>query len=346
MQVNDQNERSWYLASKAITRELTQEETIEWQELLRSDAEFSADYNKLKLLWDQAGGLPYGEIDIRRDWEKVRGRVKGRSFKPMYKYAATISLLLVAAMVLWKYGPINLWGNTQVTTTVIQAPSGSQSYVVLPDSSEVWINAGSKLIFDNQFGISNRKLTLVGEAFFDVEEDEVPFTVFTPDYDIKVLGTAFNIRAYEDDKDVVTTLVRGSLKVNNIYTAEGMRSTTLKPGDKLTLLKDTKTARLERGINVNLETSWKDGWLTVSSESLGELAKKLERLYDINITFKDEELKSYRYTGKIKQLSLEQVLKALALTSPVKFDVSEKTVTIGMDESEKQKYRSLQNPNN
>ncbi|UII27181.1 DUF4974 domain-containing protein [Fulvivirga maritima] len=347
MELNDQNERSWYLAYKAITRELTQAEEEEWQELLQTDLELKTDFQHFKSLWEKAGSLPYGQINVKNDWEAVRGRVKSKGrFKPYYKYAAVVVIFMIAAITVWRNEVGTFFYDTQTVSTIIQAPTGSKSYVLLPDSSEVWLNAGSKITFDSQFGISNRKVILDGEAFFDVEKDEVPFQVFTSKYDVKVLGTAFNIRAYKDDNAVVTTLVRGSLSINNIITAKGRKSALLEPGDRLTLKKDSRTAIVEKGANVNLETSWKDGWLTISSESLGELAKKLERLYDVQISFEREELKNYRYTGKIKQLSLEQVLKALALTSPVKFDISEKTVTISLAESESKKYRSLKKSKN
>lgn len=344
----DPNERSWLLATKALQGELTAGEEKEWHTLLEKDAAFHDDFERVKAYWEKAGHLPYGRIDIDKDWGKVAARIKKRNnFFPLMKYAAAVAVLAVAAFLLLRRGGM-LFSPAAEALTTIEAPAGSQTHVTLPDSSAVWLNAGSKISFNRAFGSSNRKLTLEGEAFFDVTKSKVPFRVFTAGYDIKVLGTAFNIRAYADDPTLVTTLVRGSLRVNNIHTSDGLKAALLKPGDRLTLHKSNdlsqQTVNLEGNVDINLETAWKDGWLTVKSETLDEFAKKLERLYDIDIRFEAEELKTYRYTGKIKQLSLEQVLKALALTSPIAFDISEKTVTMRVNENTRSKYRDLQKP--
>ena len=126
----------------------------------------------------------------------------------------------------------------------------------------------------------------------------------------------------------------------------------LKPNEKVIASRaDTSNASAgnyifnhERGIDAENETSWKDGWLSVNGESLYELARKIERLHDVKINFENEELKAYRYTGRLRQLSLEQVLKALALTSPVEFTIDEKNVILRENQSTKSKYRSLQAP--
>jgi transmembrane sensor len=204
------------------------------------------------------------------------------------------------------------------------------------------LNAESRITFDQQFGKENRNLTLEGEAFFDVTKDEVPFKVHTSSYDIAVLGTAFNVKAYPDDDITTTTLVHGSLKVTR--TAEGKSEEfLLHPNEKIVLRGDTASRinnaiTLEKNIDAAAEADWKDGWLTVRGESLGDLSKKIERLYNVKIEFKDENMKSYRYSGRIQQFSLEQVMNALALTSPVRFEIHEKLVKLSIDESAKAKY--------
>ena len=127
----------------------------------------------------------------------------------------------------------------------------------------------------------------------------------------------------------------------------------LMPNEKVTAFRTTRGGAafsgnyrytVDRGIDAEMETAWKDGWLSVQGESLLELARKLERLYDIKINFEEKTLENYRYTGRLRQLSLEQVLKALSLTSPVAFTIDEKKVTLREDKSSTSKYRSLQNP--
>lgn len=346
----DENNGKWYLAVRALKGDLSATEQERWQELLRDDADLNAEFERVKAYWKQFDELPYTHIDVDKDWQKVSGRIKKRrNYTVIWKYAAVLLLLAAASFVLMRAsGWLPLEG--EETVTAIVAPIGSQTYVTLPDSSTIWLNAGSKILFNSGFGRSNRNITLNGEAFFNVEKSEVPFKVTTPHYDIAVLGTAFNVRAYDDDQAQVTTLVRGSLRVNNIRTGSGVKAALLRPGQRLTLMKNDdiskQTVALEEGVDIAAETDWKDGWLSVRSESLEAFARKLERLYDITIHFEDDELKNYRYTGKIKQLSLEQVLKALALTSPIEFEIKEKQVIVKVNERTRSKYNTLENPKN
>ncbi|UII35023.1 DUF4974 domain-containing protein [Fulvivirga ulvae] len=343
----DENNRQWYLAVRALKGDLSASEQEKWKELLRNDTNLRADFEQVKVYWEQFDKLPYSYIDTDKDWQKVAKKInKRRNYAVIWKYAAVLLLLAVASFMLMQSSG---WFSFEFreTITVIEAPIGSQTYVTLPDSSVIWLNAGSKISFNNNFGLSNRSIMLHGEAFFDVEKSEVPFNVITPHYDIAVLGTTFNVRAYDDDQKQVTTLVHGSLKISNIRTGNGIKAALLKPGQRLTLIKHEDLSRqmveMEGGIDVAAETAWKDGWLSVRSESLEAFATKLERLYDITIHFEDDELRNYRYTGKIRQLSLEQVLKALALTSPIEFDIKEKQVTVKINERTRSKYNTLEN---
>ena len=122
----------------------------------------------------------------------------------------------------------------------------------------------------------------------------------------------------------------------------------LTPNDRLALRSHVPAGErpgvmFEKNIDAVAETEWKDGWLTVRGESLDALSKKIERLYNVKIRFEDEALKNYRYTGRIQQFSLEQVLKALSLTSPIDFVIHEKSVTLRENKTAKSKYE-LQAP--
>ncbi|MDJ1501176.1 FecR family protein [Xanthocytophaga agilis] len=352
MQENEQ-EQKWYLAAKYLTSGLDQEDQPEW-EALKDDAQFQEDFAKLRKHWHTFETLPYQQIDIAEGWDAVWNRVKEKE-KPQRKfsvpafvrYAAVIVLTLVSSFLLWQWiGNTQSQSGAEDVLTTIEAPTGSTSVVTLPDHSKVWLNAGSKISFTKNYGITNRNINLEGEAFFDVIKREVAFQVHTQAQDITVLGTAFNVKAYSDDPKVVTTLVRGSLKVKP--KASAAKEYLLKPGEKLAIWKDKLRMGLPAGelqtqIDTEVETGWKDGWLAVRGESLDELARKIERLHDVKIIFETEQLKQYRFSGRIKQLSLEQVLKAMALTSPINFVIQEKTVTLKENTSTRSKYRSLEN---
>ncbi len=356
MQVNNDDERKWYLATKVLTSGLDETEQTEW-ETLKNDLTFQQEFALVEKYWSKLDTLPYQQIDPQKDWKIVRDRVqqeiplqRERVAMPWFRYAAIIVVCMAVSFFVGSRMRTGFFsGGTQQLTT-IEAPAGSKTYITLPDSSRVWLNAKSKISFDESFGIDNRFLKLEGEAFFDVVKKKVPFRVETPLYTVAVLGTAFNIKAYGDDDHVSTTLVRGLVNIEFNEENGEARVMQLQPNEKILVSRIIKGKEnyyaygIEKGIDADNETSWKDGWLSVKGESLHELARKIERLHDVKINFENEELKEYRYTGSLRQLSLEQVLKALALTSPVEFTIDEKNVILRENQSTKSKYRSLQAP--
>jgi len=236
----------------------------------------------------------------------------------------------------------------------VHVPYGGMSTLALPDGSKVWLNAGSTLKYNRDFDIKSREIYIEGEAFFDVEKRKHPLVVHTSHFDIHVLGTAFNVKSYPEEDNIETTLVEGNIRIES---SKYEKPLLLKPNQKLTYLKAThtitstdiraennnliarkeatlvnnksrKTDEIEIFENVNVEetTSWKDGKLVINNESLQLLARKLERKYDIEFKFESEDLKEYTYSGTLRNFPLEQVLKALELTSPIKYTIREKTV--------------------
>ena len=239
----------------------------------------------------------------------------------------------------------------------INVPYGSRSTVILPDGSKIWLNAGSKIKYNRDFDKNSREVFLEGEAYFNVEKTKHPFIVYTSHINIHVLGTAFNVKSYPEEVNIEATLVEGNIRI------ESKKSDTpvfLKPKEKLTFHKpDAKTEvshykkenesdqtihkvstdvkailppvqdiHIKRNVNTEEYTSWKDGNLIFNKEPLESLAKKLERKYDITFSFENEELKKYSYSGTLRDFPLEQVLRALELTSPVKYSINEKTVKL------------------
>ncbi len=239
----------------------------------------------------------------------------------------------------------------------IDVPYGSRSKVILPDGSKIWLNAGSKIKYNRHFDRSSREVYLEGEAYFDVEKTKHPFIVYTSHINIHVLGTTFNVKAYQEEDNIEATLVEGNIRIES---KKSDKPVFLKPREKLTFHKpDAKTEvsyykkenesdqtrhkvstdvkvtlapvqDMHIKINVNTDeyTSWKDGNLIFNKEPLESLARKLERKYDITFSFENEELKKYSYSGTLRDFPLEQVLRALELTSPVNYSINEKIVKL------------------
>ncbi|MEO5996886.1 MAG: FecR family protein [Chitinophagaceae bacterium] len=228
----------------------------------------------------------------------------------------------------------------------IATRKGSKSTIKLPDGTQVWLNADSRLTYGEQFIGKTREVTLSGEAYFDVAHDTSrPFIIHTGSANIKVLGTAFNVRNYPNDKTWETTLMRGKIEVS--FNGRPDEKIILKPLDKLIIIKDdqkssdsvifsskphgkvTLTAvNYLRRDSLVAETSWINGKLIFINEPLSKIAEEMERQFAVAIIFKREDVKNYRYTGDFEKESLEKILQILSLSKKINYSVSDSTVLI------------------
>ncbi len=284
-----------------------------------------------------------------RQPEKRFGRLR-----EVWRIAAAV---VITAGISW--GAFALLQNKtpQETSQVIRVPAGSMATVVLPDSTKIWLNAESSLTYDPAgFGKRSRDVFLTGEAYFDVTHNRKKrFTVHTSTIEIKVFGTRFNVKAYPEDATVETTLEEGSIELEKISGGKPVKGTHpvfLKPDQRAVLVKNegrlllsdvippdkggeegSKEISVKSGkilvadkVDTRVYTSWKDGQLIIRGEPLAHLAKKLERRYDVHIVFRDNEAGSLRFTGILENETLEQVLYAIRLTSPIRYTIDHKTV--------------------
>ena len=227
-------------------------------------------------------------------------RTRVVNFRQILHYAAII-ILALALPFSYYLGRNNHPADNSITT--ITCAYGDKSSIVLPDSSHVWLNSGSKLTFNSNFR-NGRKVELEGEAFFEVAKDKQhPFHVKAADVAIEVLGTKFNLKAYPDEKSVATTLVEGSVNISSKYGSDLM-----KPNQKLVLDKGSKKMTVQELTDTDPDTEWKDGRFVFRNESLAELKPRLERWFDVDIVFGDEQVKGRRFTGV---LSRESILEAV-----------------------------------
>lgn len=203
--------------------------------------------------------------------------------------------------------------------TRIEVPLGQMSKIILPDGTTVYLNSGTQLVYSGDFFSGNRKLSLEGEAFFDVAKDqEHPFVVSTKGLDFKVYGTSFNIQAYPEDKEICTTLIEGSL---GILGKSGNELTRLVPGENAIFRMDDRKLEVSQ-VNLDLYTSWKDGLITFRNEKLKDIARKIERWYNVEIKIKNETLGNETYMGTImKNKPIDQILEVFSLTSSLNYRI-------------------------
>lgn len=202
----------------------------------------------------------------------------------------------------------------------IEVPAGKEFRLTLADGTEVWLNAGSTFEYPASFeGRSERKVILTGEAFFDVQRDTCrPFRVEMPGGEsIRVLGTRFNVHAYADESEHVTTLVEGRIAYRASETAELLE---LEPDQQVCLDRDTESTSL-RKVDAEAYAAWTDGWLWFEAEPLWKLAERFERTYGIRIVVA-EPLRGYTFSGKIRrERGIDYILDLLAGTTGIRCEV-------------------------
>ena len=219
---------------------------------------------------------------------------------------------------------------------VVAVERGQKANITLPDGSKVWLNSQSKLTYSANFNVKKRELQLDGEAYFEVAHNpDKPFIVHSNDISVEALGTAFGVKAYNDDKLISSILMRGKVRV---ITPDG--EAILLPNDRIMYDKTTHKKAKNTVTNATDFTGWIHNELRFENESLGDIAKTIQRIYNVDVVFATEKLKNQRYTGTINNNSLESVLNIVSLTSPVSFQINNQQVTL----SENQKLMDQYNP--
>ena len=226
---------------------------------------------------------------------------------------------------------------------------GDKASINLPDGSKVWLNGDSKITYAEDFRNKTREVHLSGEAFFDVAKDKTkPFIIHTRTIKLKVLGTSFNVRSYDNEKETETALVHGSVEVTLRNRPD--QKILLKPGDKL-LVKNIPADTLIKGKkhkpdeetpiavltymhyygtdSSSVETSWTKNELVFNDEPLDKIALNVERWFNVRVTIINESLKKEKYTATLEEDDkLEDFLEALKLAEGFHYSIKDREVVI------------------
>lgn len=201
----------------------------------------------------------------------------------------------------------------------IKVPVGGEYTVLLPDSTRIYLNAGTVLRYPNRFVGKKREVFLSGEAYFDVHHDEAhPFVVTTERVAVQVLGTSFNVNAYPGWREVKTTLVEGKVSVS----MKGVRdSVVMKPGTQVVYDKDSGQW-IYRRVNVSHFVSWKEGYYDFEDMPLEELMFIFSNWYDLEIIYENDGVKNLRFGGRLQRYDdVDRLLRQLEYTQDVHFEL-------------------------
>lgn len=333
---------------------------------LKNDPEKRKEFDEYIDIWQSTLKVrKTDDYNAEKAWYKLKCEIRntaGRSYESLsYKLvrkiqrvaAAVIIIAIAGTLTFYLFKNTGISGNDEALSEYI-IPYGSRSQIILPDGTDIWLNSGSRIKYDNEFGRHNRNIFLEGEAYFDVSRDEkLPFVVNTSEITIKVVGTAFNVKAYPDEDVVETTVERGMVQVKSdaqssvkwdgiilkakqklLYTR---KNETVNPDDLPDIDKSGKQsvsnpeprkAIIDNNVSTKVYTSWKDNRWIIEREELQSLAVKLERRYNVSIVINDESLKNYVFSGILEDETLEQVLEAIKLTAPILYKINQKRVVL------------------
>lgn len=203
--------------------------------------------------------------------------------------------------------------------------AGSRKMILLTDGSKIWLNNTSRIRYPQSFTGTSRNVYLEGEAFFDIAPDPaMPFHVHAGSLDVHVLGTSFDVRAYDSGKAMTVAVATGKVSVTP---GTDHSSWQLLPGDRLVL--DNGKGRLDR-TDPALVQAWKDGILIFREERLGDICTELERWYGIKIRVSGESLRERRFTLRLQRESLQNVLEVIRLDAGIRYTYKDKEVIISM----------------
>jgi len=349
-------ERIWILIGKKFSSSLTEAEEEELNNLLPQYPEAQYTMEVLQSCWRVRESESMREIPEDDDVDIFMNRLaRARKF-PAIDWIGLAIISALLALGIWIYRDVVVplsrttatiatnTGNNQIITRY-----GSRTHVVLPDGSEVWLNAGSTLSYAENFAMTDeREVYLQGEAYFDVHHDKThPFVIHTTDMDIRDLGTVFNVKAYPDDPTTEATLISGAIE---IILKQNDQHVLLKPREKLIWyrLKDSvafhstpitdslqhprqyivQDIHLDRKYKLYPETAWMENKLIFENESFAELAREMERRYAVQINICCEDIAQTPLTGSFTDETLQQALDELRLITHFTYQIKDHEVFI------------------
>lgn len=272
-----------------------------------------------------------------------------RMWRYVFAVAGCIFLLLISYYFIDKTNTSYIHNqNKPAKINEITSKTGVRSKLVLPDGTLVWLNAGSKLIYSDDFNQKLREVKLEGEAFFDVTRDAGhPFIVHVSNINIIVKGTAFNVKSYPQDETVETTLLRGLIEVSRKDNPNGPL-VILRPNEKLIFDKHLNTLAPRSSANHSgrdhdisitsisktipdsnkVETAWVYNRLVFDGDNFQELAEKMERWYNVKMVFHDRELLHYRFKGAFSAETIVEALNALQFTAKFSYQIDNNEIIL------------------
>lgn len=282
-----------------------------------SEEEKEAIHNWLES--DEANKKSFIRERIRFDAGILVDEKEIKAVRRFYIRPAIYKTIAIAASFLFLLGCFYMYDNYRnqqlySTYQTIYVPAGNRTNITLPDGTSVWLNANTQFQYPLAFSKESREVKLNGEAYFEVKKGTTPFIVATDKYDIKVLGTTFNVEAYADNSDFKTILYEGSVQ---LYNQQNSENVILKPGETAQLVDNSLFIHSTTDVN---SYRWKDGLIFIEDKSFDRIMGMFEKFYDIKIIVKNNKVKNLGYKGKLRVSDgIDHALRVLQKDFPFRY---------------------------
>lgn len=309
-----------------VTGNLKGEHRKQLIDTLDKDSGTKEEFRKIKNTWALLSAtkpMPEYQVeDLYLDFKKQLKRNRSPfqlNTSSFLKYAAVFVLAIsISALFFYLQNNFSNRGIASNYTSVI-ADNGQISKIILPDSSVVWLNSGTKITYNNRFAIDNREINLVGQAFFQVTKNKkIPLHVHCNNIDVKVLGTRFDVCAYPEDQDIRVVLESGIVEM--LDTKLKSFRHLLNPGEMAKY--NNLSGKLGVGkVESENFTSWKDGLLIFRDDPMNEVIPKLQRRYNIDIEVAQNDIYQSLFTATIKDETLEEIFKSISFACSIHYKI-------------------------
>ncbi len=321
------------LAALVLSGEASKEETVEFEAMLNASKSKQIIFEKLKRAWDtdllySQGSYQKQSEDLWLKYQLERWSTRKKKWHQSFKAAASIAILIASGLLFhFIYQQVDTEQQTisEAKEIVKETKPGEKLKTMLPDGTMVYLNAGSRLTYPDNFGDSSRIVELKGEGYFEVAEDKArPFTVRTHSMDVTALGTEFCVNVSNNSHQDLVALVSGKLLITNVHNEQ------IKIDSGYTV----KLSRENYGFSTSnidylTEVAWKDGALHFDNTSFNKIVQTLELNYGVEFRM-DQQLNKINdtYTGTFKNESLDNVLKVLSFSMNFNYEINGKIVLI------------------
>jgi len=312
-------ERLQYLFRRYLDNSCSHQELEEFFSYIHAAEQDDLLRSLIKKAYDDTRQMPSSLTYVNKSGNLVlteqewlsAAALPAKSRKRRWTAAAVVTGLVITGALAWlQYQPRHSATTIGAIAAVTKKTTerSEYKYVLLPDSTQVWLNASSSLEFPDHFDAAKREVSLSGEAYFDVRHaDKIPFIIHTGKIATTVLGTAFNIKAYPDRENIIVSVSRGKVRVSY----DNMPVATLIKGQQVKVSSRYNTA-VERKIAPAAVAAWQQGNMSYEDEAFEDIIADLQRLYNVNIRIDNTPIRSLKVSTSFRrEIGIEQALQVL-----------------------------------